>query len=71
MKVCETCGEEIATIDSENQCLVCEEGQEATPGSRLAKTRAKAKVLRQERDKVMKSIGLVKVRGALGGTYWE
>ena len=27
--------------------------------------------LRRERDDAMRSIGMVKVKGALGGTYWE
>ena len=26
---------------------------------------------RSQRDEVRRSLGLVKVRGALGGTYWE
>ncbi len=26
---------------------------------------------RRERDGVLRSLGLVKVRGGLGGTYWE
>lgn len=26
---------------------------------------------RKNKDMVMRSLGLVKVRGALGGTYWE
>ena len=26
---------------------------------------------RRERDQVMRDMGMVKVRGALGGTYWE
>jgi len=26
---------------------------------------------RREREQAMRAIGLVKVRGALGGTYWE
>jgi len=26
---------------------------------------------RREKDEAMKSLGLVKVKGALGGTYWE
>ena len=26
---------------------------------------------RQDRDEAMKILGLVKVKGALGGTYWE
>lgn len=71
MKVCETCGKEIATLDGENQCLSCEESAEAQKGSRLAATRARAKQRRRERDQVMRDVGLVKVRGALGGTYWE
>jgi hypothetical protein len=31
----------------------------------------RARENRRERDKAMRSIGLVKVHGALGGTYWE
>lgn len=27
--------------------------------------------LRRERNQAMRDLGLVKVRGALGGTYWE
>lgn len=26
---------------------------------------------RRDRDQAMRDLGLVKVRGALGGTYWE
>jgi len=33
-----------------------------------ARLRAKA---RQSRDNAMRGLGLVKVRGALGGVYWE
>lgn len=33
--------------------------------------RKKRNLARKERDEVMKSCGLVKVRGAEGGTYWE
>ena len=32
---------------------------------------ALARKRRKERDDVMKSLGLKKVRGAMGGTYWE
>lgn len=62
MKFCELCGIEIATKDGENHCRECED-----------KTRrsAKAKKARREREDVLRSCGLVKVRGALGGTYWE
>lgn len=58
MKVCEKCGEEIATKDGDNDCGKC----------RKKKDRAKR---RKEREDVLRSCGLVKVRGALGGTYWE
>lgn len=30
-----------------------------------------AKLRRQARDSAMRDCGLVKVRGAMGGTYWE
>lgn len=35
-----------------------------------AKTKAKS-ARRSEREQVMKDLGLVKVRGACGGVYWE
>lgn len=33
--------------------------------------RLKARIARRERDQVYRDCGLVKVRGALGGTYYE
>lgn len=33
--------------------------------------RKKRNLARKERDEVMRSCGLTKVKGALGGTYWE
>jgi hypothetical protein len=62
MKVCEVCGEEIATKDGDNKCRECEDKVRPTK---------KAKRKRSQRDDIMRSLGLVKVRGALGGTYWE
>lgn len=62
MKVCEVCGEEIATKDGENRCPKCEDG---------ATKRKEAAKRRKERDDVMRSLGMKKVRGAMGGTYWE
>lgn len=62
MKVCEKCGEEIATKDGDNLCPDCEKKK---------KNRAKAAANRKARDEAMRSIGLTKVKGALGGTYWE
>lgn len=70
MKVCETCGQEISTQDGNNQCLSYEELDLL-----LQKTKQRcqriAKRNRQSRDQAMRDLGLVKVRGALGGTYWE
>ena len=62
MKFCEVCGCEIYTKDGENRCEKCE-GK--------AKKSKKATANRRMRESVMASLGLVKVRGAMGGTYWE
>lgn len=64
MKVCEKCGDEIATRDGDNLCASCDNDPK-----RAAKARARQR--RRERDQAMKDCGLVKVRGAMGGTYWE
>jgi hypothetical protein len=67
MKVCTICGDEIATRDGENCCRKCDEDisdmNKPTIGDKQK--------ARREKDAVMRSFGLVKVRGALGGTYWE
>jgi uncharacterized Zn finger protein (UPF0148 family) len=64
MKVCKVCGEEIFTPDGVNTCPACQK--------KVYKKRAKARrELRRLRDQAMRDIGLVKVRGAMGGTYWE
>ena len=62
MKVCERCGIEIGGRDCDTRCPDCED--------KLRVSR-KARQRRRERDEVMRSLGLVKVKGALGGTYWE
>jgi uncharacterized protein with NRDE domain len=31
----------------------------------------RASIARKERESIMRDCGLVKVKGALGGTYWE
>lgn len=64
MKVCKSCGIEIDTRDGENRCQECEE-------TRSKAKRERARLRRKERDDVMRSCGLQKVRGAMGGTYWE
>ncbi len=62
MKVCEKCGEEIYTADGDNRCAKCD----------AKKIKAKnAARPRKERDDAMRSLGLTKVKGALGGIYWE
>jgi len=65
MKVCTNCGEEIGTNDGENLCRDCEFGK------RSAQAKAKRNAARKARESALRSCGLVKVRGAMGGTYWE
>lgn len=65
MKVCENCGREISTKDGENKCSQCTELEGASI-KRVSRKRAK-----KERENCYKSLGLVKVKGSLGGTYWE
>ena len=68
MKVCETCGSDIdGARDAETECRGCEDAGTA----KRAKARAKARAARKAREDMLRSCGLVKVRGALGGTYWE
>lgn len=62
MKVCEKCGAEIYTKDGDNRCENCEVG---------SSKRNRSKQLRKQREEVYASLGLTKVRGSLGGTYWE
>ena len=64
MKVCQICGDEIGTRDGDNVCRSCED-------ETSRKKKAAARRRRRERDEVMRSCGMVKVRGAMGGTYWE
>lgn len=70
MKVCERCGDEISTKDGENLCAACEETNELI-GKKRVRRNAMARARRKEQADVMESLGLVKVRGALGGTHWE
>jgi len=65
VKVCEECGVEIGGRDGENVCPDCDRK------TRKAARRARARANRKAREDVLRSCGLVKVRGALGGTYWE
>ena len=63
MKVCEICGNEFDGRDGDNVCRDCEEASKAK--------KVRARKNRKDREEAYKSCGLVKVRGALGGTYWE
>lgn len=60
MKVCNKCGMEIATRDGNNSCP---NGCKIPPKKRKSNKKAI--------DDAMRSLGLVKVRGAMGGVYWE
>ena len=60
MKVCNRCGKEITTKGGDNTCRACKEN----PVRRV-------KATRKEREDMLRSCGLTKVKGALGGTYWE
>ena len=64
MKVCRVCGDQMATKDGDNECRVCEDVINC-PKSRVSYRR------RVEREQILSDLGLVKVRGELGGIYWE
>ena len=61
MKVCEICCGEIGTRDGDNKCTPCK--KKANNKKRREAARA--------RHAVLESCGLTRVRGALGGVYYE
>ncbi len=61
MKFCSGCSTEIDTKDGDNHCKDCK--------SKAKRQRARAN--KAAREDALRSLGLVKVRGAMGGTYWE
>ena len=65
MKVCIRCGQEISTRDGDNTCTVCMDH------NNWKLTLVKRKTQRKNYDAIMRSCGLTKVKGAMGGTYWE
>jgi DNA-directed RNA polymerase subunit M/transcription elongation factor TFIIS len=71
MKFCETCGDEIFTRDGDNTCRKCEDAADTGTATQQKRRRSKASANRKAREDVLRSCGLVKVRGSLGGTYWE
>ena len=70
MKVCERCGDEIVTRDGENRCPACDDA-DGCASQKAAERRKRAREARRMRDEAMRALGLRKVRGAMGGTYWE
>ena len=60
MKFCRKCGEELSTRDGINTC---------PKGCKLTKSNAAAQ--RKARHQAMLDCGLVRVRGAMGGVYYE
>jgi hypothetical protein len=66
VKVCEHCGVEIDGLDGDNLCRECEESD-----VEIKPTTKRKGLSRRDRDDLMSSLGLVKVKGACGGVYWE
>lgn len=66
MKVCERCGDEIFTRDGENRCCACDEQPDPKP-----KERVRRRNNRKAMDELMDGLGLVRVKGAMGGVYYE
>lgn len=63
MKVCQNCGDEIATPDGENECTACADACEAL-----------REIYHQNLvgvENALYSLGLVRVEGICGGIYWE
>lgn len=75
MKVCEKCGNEISTRDGDNQCSDCENNEfeliDEKPKRRGKKRNARARANRRAINDAMDSLGLKRVRGAMGGVYYE
>lgn len=51
-------------------CIAVQLQDSPTDTAKLQQAHGKA-ITRQTRDQAMRDCGLVKVRGALGGIYWE
>lgn len=66
MKVCEICGKEVWSNDGDNRCMQCDQLE-----TKKAERRARNNTTRKTKEAIMRMMGLVKVKGELGGTYWE
>ncbi len=62
MKFCEVCGKEISTRDGKNRCPSCEN---------RSKRNKRAIEQRRAKHEALTSLGLIRVRGKLGGIYYE
>lgn len=67
---CACCGGDIED-DETNLCPACVAVAIARADRADADKRARRNAQRRDRDAVRREIGLMKVRGNLGGTYWE
>lgn len=62
----------ITDLLSENEFVELKgEFQKVTRMDKNSQKKARAKLVRKAREEAMKSVGMVKVKGNLGGTYWE
>lgn len=66
MKVCANCGIEIDGKDGENMCDQCDQAE-----SKKKMVYLRRKNGRKIIDKMLKDMGMTRVKGALGGVYWE
>ncbi len=66
MKFCDDCGQEIYTNDGETHCQGCDDRR-----GNGKRTSNKAKRQKAGYEQALRDLGLVKVRGAMGGVYWE
>lgn len=68
MQFCDVCGNEFGYGNGDNTCRSCEDRADTLGGTKAREAKAR---LRKAREAALRSCGLVKVRGALGGIYWE
>lgn len=66
MKLCANCSSEDVGGDGETLCRVCDAAETAAE-----RKRQRARMNRRAREQALRDCGLVKVRSALGGVYWE
>jgi hypothetical protein len=58
-------------ISCDSNCAPDDDAHSEKCDASLKRKRAKVNLARRMRDDAMRSLGLVKVKGALGGVYWE